>query len=443
MKIRLFRPALFLSFCLIVGSLLIPRSATAQTVYRINISGVIDLGMAEYVKRGIRVAEAGNAEAVVLHINTPGGRVDAAVQICDALFTTPLKTLSFIDSQAISAGALIAVSTSKIGMTDYATIGDIEPKPTSEKAVSYISGRLRAAAEKYGRPADILAAMADKDMEIEGVTAKGKLVTLTTEEALRYKVAEYQARNLDDFLKLAGYPKPEVKEVTITWSEILVRAITHPLISPMLMTLGFLGIFIEIRTPGFGIPGIGGLAFLALFFGGHFLAGLAGWEALLCFVVGLALIAMEVLVITGFGVVGVAGIVSVFVSLFLALSGIGNIPAPLINYQRAWNGLSIFAALTIILLYFIIKRLPKTELWHKLALTESLATANSGEATGKLRKLNLGDQGTTRTPLRPVGKALLNDKLVEVVTEGEFIGEGEKVRVLELSGNRVVVKKDE
>ena len=162
---KYFSPILLLIPFLIAASVTDSLVSGEQLIDQVEIYGIIDMGMAGYVKRAVKVAEAAGAQAILLKINTPGGRVDAAVEICDTLFTTTLKTISFIDSQAISAGALIAVSTSVIGMTDYATIGDIEPQPTSEKAVSYIRGRLKAAAEKTNRPADVLAAMADKRSE--------------------------------------------------------------------------------------------------------------------------------------------------------------------------------------------------------------------------------------------------------------------------------------
>ena len=139
----------------------------------------------------------------------------------------------------------------------------------------------RATAESRKRPPLLAEAMVDADVEIPGVIAKGKLLTLTTEEALKHGLADFRADSLEAVLASLDLAGAEVRRASPTWAETLVRFLTHPVVSSLLMTIGILGIIVEIRTPGFGVPGALGVASLALFFWGHWLVRLAGWEELL------------------------------------------------------------------------------------------------------------------------------------------------------------------
>src|ERR687897_1904401 len=287
-------------------------------VYVAPIEGMIDLGLAPFVDRVLREATEQGAAAVILEINTFGGRVDAAVVIRDALLNAKVPTVAFINKRAISAGALIALATEKIVMGDGGTIGAATPvqmgqpgapaQPVEEKTVSYVRKEFRATAESRKRPPLIAEAMVDADVEIPGLIEKGKLLTLTTEEALKHKVADFRAENIESVLEQLGLAGAEVRKTAPNWAENSVRFLTHPVVSSLLITIGMLGIIIEIRTPGFGIPGGLGIMSLALFFWGHWLVQLAGWEELLLVALGIVLLAAEVFVVPGFGITGVLGI---------------------------------------------------------------------------------------------------------------------------------------
>jgi len=306
--------------------------SSQPVVYVVPIEGVIDLGLAPFVQRILDEAVATRAAAVVLEVNTFGGRVDAAVLIRDALLTARVPTVAFVNKRAISAGALISLAAEKIAMADGATIGAAAPvqmgpggvpESASEKTVSYLRKEFRATAESRKRPPLLAEAMVDTDVEVPGVKPKGKLLTLTTAEALQHQLADVQADDRAAVLAWLGLAGAEVRQPLPTWAENLVRFLTHPIVASLLLTVGVLGIVAELQAPGLGAPGILGLVSLALFFWGHWLVRLAGWEEILLIGLGLGLLAVEAFVLPGFGIAGVLGIVALLAGLGLSLVGPG------------------------------------------------------------------------------------------------------------------------
>ena len=307
----------------------------SPVVYVAPIEGIIDLGLAPFIQRVLKQATDEGAAAVILEINTFGGRVDAAVLIRDSLLNARVRTVAFVNKRAISAGALISLAAEKIAMADGGTIGAATPvqagqpgaaaQQVEEKTVSYVRKEFRATAESRKRPPLIAEAMVDADVEIPGLIEKGKLLTLTTEEALKHKFADFRADTIEQALKQLGLEGADVRRAEPNWAENLVRFLTHPLVSSLLITLGMLGIILEMRTPGFGLPGGLGIASLALFFWGHWLVQLAGWEEILLVASGLVLLALEIFVIPGFGIAGVLGIAALLGGLSLSLVGAGSI----------------------------------------------------------------------------------------------------------------------
>ncbi|MGH7266303.1 MAG: NfeD family protein, partial [Candidatus Rokuibacteriota bacterium] len=326
------------ALCVVLLAVLAPGApAAAQppppaaVVHVLAIEGMIDLGLAPFVERALTEATASGAAAVVLDINTLGGRLDAAVLIRDALLQARVPTVAFVNRRAISAGALISLAAEKIAMAGGATIGAATPvqlggpgeasQPVAEKAVSYVRKEFRATAESRGRPPLVAEAMVDADVEIPGVIEKGKLLTLTTDEALEHGIADFRADDLQAVLARLGLAGATLRHASPNWAEGLVRFLTHPVLSSLLMTVGILGIIVELRTPGFGVPGALGLASLGLFFWGHWLVRLAGWEELLLVGLGLVLLAVELFLLPGFGVAGSLGAVALVAGLGLSLLG--------------------------------------------------------------------------------------------------------------------------
>ncbi|MDP3582995.1 MAG: ATP-dependent Clp protease proteolytic subunit, partial [Ignavibacteria bacterium] len=298
---------------------------TAQKVYIAYIDGEIDLGLAPYVKRVVNEAEKNSAKAIIFKINTFGGRVDAATQIKDAILNSRVRTIAFIDKRAISAGALIALSCEKIVMVPGASIGastvvDQEGKKQAEKYQSYMRSEMRATAEKNGRRTDIAQAMVDETVVVPDLQDDStKLVTLTTEEAVKFKMADTTLTSIEEIKKIYGLMNEEDVDISSNWAEDIVRFINNPVISSLLIMIGMIGLFTEIKTPGWGLAGTAGVIALALFFGTSYILQLATIWEIIIFVVGVVLLIVEIFVIPGFGIAGFAGIVLMILGLFFGL----------------------------------------------------------------------------------------------------------------------------
>lgn len=416
-------------------------------VYVVPIEGVIDLGLAPFLQRVLDEAEETGAAAVILEINTFGGRVDAAVQIRDALLRAPVPTIAYVNKRAISAGALISLAAGKLAMADGGTIGAATPvqmgapgaaaQPVEEKTVSYMRKEFRATAESRKRPPLIAEAMVDADVAIPGLVEKGKLLTLTTDEALKHKLADFRAHTLEAVLDQSGLSGAEVRRATPNWAENLVRFLTHPIVSSLLITIGMLGIIIEIRTPGFGVPGALGITSLGLFFWGHWLVQLAGWEELLLLAAGALLIAIEVLVIPGFGLVGALGIVTLLGGIVLSLVGAQD------SYEVVLTAAMrvVFALVAAIIASLVLMRfLPRTAVGRRLVLDTGLSARQGYASAPETDSHWLGKTGRASTPLHPAGIAEIDGERVDVVSTGEPIDVGESIRVVRVDGNRVVVR---
>jgi membrane-bound serine protease (ClpP class) len=423
---------------------------TAQTsvVYVAPIEGMIDLGLAPFVQRVLNEAAQEGAAAVILEINTFGGRVDAAVLIRDALLSAAVPTVAFINKRAISAGALITLAAEKIVMANGGTIGAATPvqmgqpgapaQPVEEKTVSYVRKEFRSTAEARKRPPLVAEAMVDADVEIPGLIQKGKLLTLTTEEALKHKVADFRAETLESVLDQLGLAGAQARRVSPNWAEDLVRFLTNPIVSSLLMTVGMLGIFLEIRTPGFGLPGALGIASLALFFWGHWLVQLAGWEEMLLVASGIVLLVLEIFVIPGFGLAGIAGIGALLAGLSLSLIG-GGATWEFVAMALGRVLISVFLALVASLL--LLRFLPRLPFGRQLILKTGLAAGEGYASAPESDNRWLGKSGTARSPLRPAGIAVIDGERVDVVSDGEFIDVGMPIFVTRVDGNRIVVRR--
>lgn len=423
---------------------------TAQTpvVYVAPIEGMIDLGLAPFVQRVLNEATQEGAAAVILEINTFGGRVDAAVLIRDALLSAAVPTVAFVNKRAISAGALITLAAEKIVMANGGTIGAATPvqmgqpgapaQPVEEKTVSYVRKEFRSTAEARKRPPLVAEAMVDADVEIPGLIQKGKLLTLTTEEALKHKVADFRAETLESVLDQLGLAGAQARRVSPNWAEDLVRFLTNPIVSSLLMTVGMLGIFLEIRTPGFGLPGALGIASLALFFWGHWLVQLAGWEEMLLVASGIVLLVLEIFVIPGFGLAGIAGIGALLAGLSLSLIG-GGATWEFVAMALGRVLISVFLALVASLL--LLRFLPRLPFGRQLILETGLAVGEGYASAPESDNRWLGKSGTARSPLRPAGIAVIDGERVDVVSDGEFIDVGMPIFVTRVDGNRIVVRR--
>ena len=436
---------MLLGLAMAVGTSQAPAAPQA-IVYVVPIHGIIDLGLAPFVERVLKEAGEAKAAALILDINTFGGRVDAAVAIRDALLNSPMHTVAFVNKRAISAGALISLAARTIAMGDGATIGAATPvqmgqggesQPTSEKSVSYVRKEFRATAEARGRPPEVAEAMVDPDVEIPGLVAKGKLLTLTTAEALQHKAANFRADTLEEVVRQLDLAGAEIRRPTPNWAELVVRFLTHPVLSSALMTIGIIGIIVELRTPGFGIPGAIGIASLAAFFWGHWLVRLAGWEEILLILVGVILLALELFVIPGFGVAGVLGAVALLAGLGLSLVGAGATREVLLTAAARVVFSLLLALVASLVLFRLLPSLPAT---RRVVLATGLPPGGGWEPGVVSHRPLPGAHGRAVSPLRPAGIADIAGERIDVVSEGDYINAAEPLEVIRVEGNRVVVR---
>lgn len=431
---------LFILICVFFFSSL---SAQRPLVYQANIEGDIDLGLAPFVKRVINEAGEANATAIIFRINTFGGRVDAATQIKDAILNSRVKTIAFIDKRAISAGALIALSCEKIVMVPGASMGastvvDQAGQKQSEKYQSYMRSEMRATAEKNGRRTDIAQGMVDETIVVTDLNDDDKkLITLTSEEAVKYKMADTVLTNISDLKKVFSLENAEEVLISSNWAEDFVRFLNNPIISSLLIMIGMLGIFTEIKTPGWGLPGTAGLIALALFFGSSYILDLASVIEIVIFIIGVILLILEIFVIPGFGILGVLGILFMIAGLFFGLvSDFGMTDYSILSV--AITQLASVFAVTAIFIFIISKYLPKSAIWNRLILQANIAS-KSGYAARESFEHLVGSEGIALTTLRPAGAAMIDGKRIDVVTEGDYIDHDSKIIVKAVEGSKVVV----
>ncbi len=423
-------------------------STKNPVVYHAHLSDVVDLGIGPFLERVLEDATEEGAAAVIIEIDTPGGRVDAAVEIKDFLLRAKVPTIAWVNKQAISAGALIAFGHDYIVWSSGATMGAATPiqlggggeaQPVEEKMVSYMRGVMRATAEAKGRDGLVAEAMVDAEMELPEYAPKGRLLTATEHQAEALGLLDGRADSFEEVLEFAGLEHARVISPTINWAEKTARFLTHPIVSSALMSIGMLGILIEFYTPGFGIAGIVGAISLFLFFAGHLAVNLAGLEELLLFAIGVVLIIVEIFFVPGLGLAGIVGAIFIALSLVLALVGLdlkiawdaGLLADAFLKFSLAVIGAGVTFAL-------FLRYLPSIGPMRRFILTETIKEDEGHQAN--LSSLP-GQEGTAITPLRPGGKARLGDRKFDVVTSNEFIDKGERIRVLHLDGPRITVER--
>ncbi len=422
------------------------RSGEGNVVYVVQVEGLIDNGLHRYIERGISLAESNNAAGLVLHMDTFGGLVDAADKIRKNLLDTDIHTVTFIDKNAASAGALISFSTDTIFMAPGSSIGaatvvDGGGGKADEKMQSYMRGLMRSTAEATGRNARIAEAMVDERIEIEGITEEGNLVTLSTSEAVELEMADGTARNLDEVLEKKGWQDKELVYVQETTNERVLRFLANPVMSSILMLMMLGGLYFELQSPGVGFPGAMATMGAILFFAPLYIMGFAQpWE-IIVFFLGVVLIIVEIFVLPGFGIPGILGITMVLFSLVVSMIGNVGLEFPDLEYMtRAIWTMAITLILGILMLFSLGKYLPQNRMFSKLILVDS-TSKEQGYTSSESKDSLMGKEGVTVTALRPAGIALIDDERIDVVSQGDFIENGARVKVVNTTSSRVMVKR--
>jgi membrane-bound serine protease (ClpP class) len=429
----------------------------------VPLSGEVAPSLLAFLRRSVKTAESNEASAIIFDMNTYGGRLDTATDIVNALNQTKIPTYTFINTNAGSAGSLIAIATQHIYMAPVSAIGAAAPilptgedLPTTakEKTISYWSALIRGSATKNGHNPDVAEAFMNKDKEVKigdrVVHPKGAVLSLNAQEATeringKPLLAEGVVDSVSDLINKAGLKGNEIK-IEPTGFEQIAFWITA--VAPLLLLGGILGAYLEFKIPGVTWPGVISAICFTLFFLGHYLAGLAGWEVVALFILGLVLVLIEILFFAHSTIVfGVVGVFLILASLLWTM--IDHYPGQ--NFfptgkMLAMPLLNMFIAIvgSFIIIALLARYLPRTSIYRRFALMDSnppgpsLAGVPRQFATAIA--LTPGMQGTAVTVLRPSGKARFADHVVDVVTEGEFIASQTPVTVIQTDGMRVVVK---
>ncbi|MDD5759322.1 MAG: NfeD family protein [Desulfobulbaceae bacterium] len=474
---------LHLLFCLIIlFSLGADRSHAAHTqVFVIPVSGEIEPAMAAFIKRAITDATRAPNSLIILELDTFGGRVDAALNIVDTMVNiSQHRTIAFVKSKAISAGALVALSCNDLAMRPSTTIGDCAPityandgpKMMGEKFQSPLRAKFRSLARRNNYPPILAASMVSAEKEVyaivnqgqtryldskeydnlpqseknlikikKTVVAKGELLTMDDREALSLGFSRMTANSVEEVLHQFEIDDFQITRLDPSWSESVGRFIAH--LSPILLMIGLAALYVEIKAPGFGLPGIIGIITLGLVFLNQYLVGLANYTELLFVTLGIVLLAMEIFVLPGFGFAGVAGFLCLGISMVLSFQDF-VIPDPALPWQGeilVTNLILVFAAivaafcLTLFFLSYVLPKLGRVFEGPYLNATLAASHADSVEA----KRVAIGDTGTALTLLRPAGKVRIDSSTIDAISEGEFLEKNTPVRVREIRGNQVIV----
>ncbi|MBV8204812.1 MAG: ATP-dependent Clp protease proteolytic subunit [Candidatus Eremiobacteraeota bacterium] len=428
MKMRL---VLFLALA-VLGLLGIGVRATwavpsTPFVQVIDVDDTIDAGMAHRVQRAVDQARQDGATAILVVLKTNGGVVDDANDIRDALQASGIPTIAYVKERAWSAGALIALSCDKIYMAPGSSIGAAEPIPSTPKYISALHAEFVSLAQAHHRNPSIAAAMTDPDVVVPGLKAKGQILSLSANDAKKWHFIDGISDTEIGVLALAGIHQPRLRTAGATWGERIAQFVSDPIVSGFLLTIGFLGILIEMQTLHL-IAGIIGIAALALFFGAHIVAGFSNWIVIAIFVLGLLALLFELHVLPGHGISGTVGILLILTSIVLAF---GTVTVGLLETAMA-------LVVAVVLFVLALRWLPESAFMRRFAFAGAQSVTEGYTAARPVIGLD-GRDGVAQTYLRPAGVASIDGNRYQVQTDGEYIPAQTRIRVKRVEGAKIIV----
>ena len=440
-------------------------SAPGGTVYILPIRENIMPPLVYVVRRGVKEAMEANAAALILDMKTDGGRVDVTEEIIEIISKFKGTTATYVNDRAFSAGAFISVATQKIFMAPQSVIGaaapimmspggtgvEKMPDTVEAKMTSAVRALVRTQAEKNGHNIEVIEAMIDKTKELkmdgEVLNKEGNILTLTDRQAAREYgnppkplLSSGTVESLEALLAQLGYAGAQRVVIQPTGAEKLGLWINT--ITPLLLIVGIVGLYIEFKTPGFGLPGIIGITAFAVYFLGGYVAGLSGAGWIIVFVLGLILVLLELLVFPGTIIAGIAGAVLILVALVMGMVDMypGTPVLPSFPQLRVpLRDLGLAVAVSLVLAIILARYLPRTTLFHQL-VSQTASGVSSVAAMQEQQQARLGQTGVAIAPLCPGGKARFGDQPLDVITRGEMVEKGRSVKIIGHSGPNAVVE---
>lgn len=398
-------------------------------VYVVPINGEINRATTNYIRGLLDDIKDENVDGIIFDIDTYGGLIQEAIEIKDMIISLNIPTISYVNNKAESAGVLLTIASESVVVAPGATIGSAETIPNTEKILSMWRAVLRDTAQYRERDAEVIQAMADKNMEIEGLTTKGNLVNLTSTEAIEYGIADKVVKNYRDILKDTKLDSAEIVEIKEGLQIKLAKYISSPYLSSFLLTIAFVGLVFEILTPGFGMGGTISIIGFGLYFGGNILAGNSNWTSLALFVTGLILLVVEGIV-PGFGLPGISGILFVLIGTILAMDslklGIMSLSAATI----------ITAAVSIVL----IKRGFKSKLFNSIVL-DAKHDGDKGYFSSNSMDMYLLKEGITLSEMRPSGYVDIDGDRIDALSLDGYIAKNIPIKVVKVEGSKIFVRR--
>ena len=398
---------------------------------------------AAYIKKATKKAEDEGASLIILELDTPGGLLSSALSIKNYIIESDIPVVAYINKNALSAGALISLSCEAIYMSDGSIIGAATPiymkgneiEKAGEKEISAMRAAMRSSAERSKKNVRIAEAMVDETIILskrnDGIDLDDKtLLTLSVEEALKVNIADGKANSIIDIIKLRNLSENStIINVEEEKYDYILRFLINPAVLSALISIGIIGVYIELKTPGFGIGGVISIIAFSIFFFAQVFVGESGFLAPAIFFLGIVLLAIEIFVIPGFGITGILGILGIVAGIFMSF-GINNI---------AQATLVVFVSLIadIILIIILARFILKSKGFKNIV---ALETDTAGYHSSVSYDNLLGCEGITDTFFRPSGNIIINDKKYDAITEGEFINKGVKIKVILVEGNKIVIK---
>jgi membrane-bound serine protease (ClpP class) len=440
------------------------KDREAMRVYIFDIKKEIGPAVWRITRKAMEEAHRLEADLILIHMNTYGGMVNIADSIRTRIINSKIPVYVFIDNNAASAGALISIACDRIYMRKGANIGAAtvvtqDGQAAPDKYQSYMRSTMRATAESHGsdtiinqndtvvtyfRNPRIAEAMVDQRIEIEGVTKEGEVLTFTSSEAIKHGFCEGIAENIPGVLRLAGVKNYEIREYKITGLEKVIGFLVNPILQGLLIMIIIGGIYFELQTPGVGFPLIAAGVAAVIYFAPAYLEGLAqNWEIAI-FIAGIILLIIEIFVIPGFGVAGIAGIIAMITGLSLSIADEFVFDFEFGGFNRLIQAFAtvIFSSLlSFVLLLLFARKAFDIPFLSRFVLSSSQETSNGYSSVDSHLKELIGKEGVAQTVLRPAGKIIVDNEQYDARSEIGFIEKGEKVKVISCSSTQLNVIK--
>jgi len=432
------------------GLLLAQETTVSDTVFVMEIRDVIDPRMNRYVRLALEEAKEVNAKLVIIDMDTPGGALNDADDISTAILEFPVPIFVFINKDAASAGALISIACDSIFMTagsriGAATVVTADGTVAPAKYQSYMRSIMRSTAEANNRDPKIAEAMVDESLEIPGISKEGEVLTFTTSEAITNHYCEAQVNDIIEIVQRQNYSDYQIFRYQKNSVEEVIAFFLNPYLSGILILIIIGGIYFELQTPGIGFPILASVVAGILYLVPYYLNGLAAnWE-IIVFLVGLLLIALEVFVIPGFGLAGVSGLILTIGGLSLVMINNDVFDFSFVPSEEVF--IAVFTTLigllgAVIVMFFGGVRFTESNFFRRVALLD-VQNAKEGYTSNFQSRSYMGEQGTAYTVLRPSGKVLIGEVVLDASTRGEYVEEGETIKVIGEEGTSLKVKKVE